>query len=292
MVERGILSNGELDPQSANHLRADWRWANLVATNQVVKINHGSRDCTFEKGPRPSHPFLHPETVYGLMSPNSRLFGRYKNPDWSRTFYASVAENAAGRKTMDEVLDKSSGFDDIEKVFLDTLNMMDAVKYLHRRMKVHRDIKYDNAFDGGMIFDNLSVADANEVAMDIAIYGSTPLMPDAYAVRWNTTVSPYFRDIFAFAMSMAGAILTASGLPPNIKRENILPEFYKRNKSRILISSPDVFIKKMEAYFFGSVQNPKLEQAANVAKTMILAEGYYDIAAAQNALAAIFGSRA
>jgi hypothetical protein len=169
--------------------------------------------------------------------------------------------------------------------------MMDAVKSLHRKRKVHRDIKYDNAFDGGMIFDNLSIADADKVAMDMAIYGSIPLIPDAYNVDWGKTVSPYFRDIFAFALSMASAISIASGLPPNIKREDILKEFHKKYKSRLFMPSPDVFIERVEEYFFKSVQNPKLERAANVAKTMILAEGDYDIAAAQNALALIFGSR-
>lgn len=291
MVERGILSNGELDPRSTDHLRTDKRWANLAATNQVVKINHGSRDCAFETGLRPSHPFLHPETVYELMAPDSRLFGRYKKPDWSRTFYASVAENAAGRKTLSEVLCNSSGLDDIEKVFLDTLNMMDAVKFLHQRKKVHRDIKYDNAFDGGMIFDNLSIADADEVAMNTVIYGSPNLIPDLYNVKWGKKVSPYFRDIFAFAISIAGSISIASGLPPYTKREDILVEFFKKHKSRLYKSSPDIFIDGLNEYFFRSVRDPKLRQAANVVRTMILAEGDYDIAAAQRYLSAIFGSR-
>lgn len=292
IVETGILSPADLEATSPDHLRSNVRWASLISTNQAAKVNHVIQGCTFEKGPRPTHPFLHPETVYKLQVPDSQLFGRYQKADSSRNFLVSVAENAAGRKTMAEVLNEASGADDIEKVFLDTLNMMDAVKSLHARGKVHRDIKYGNAFDGGTVFDNLSVASAQKVATDNLMFGSAPLIPDMYNLRWNKEVTPYFRDIFAFALSVASAIAVASGLPPNVKKEDVIVEFYKRNKSRLFMFRPDYFLSRVEDYFFRSVQNEKLKKAAEVVKMMILGEGDYDIAAAQRDLGAIFGSRA
>ena len=294
MVETGLLRPDDFDKKDPESLNIFSRWAPLKGEggSKVAKINFTSANTSIENGPRLSHSFIYPETVYGLNMDDSQFHGRFRNPNFDRNFHLSVAGNAASRKTMDEELCEMSDQDGFAKIMLDTINMMEAVKFLHRNKKVHRDLKYENAFEGGVIFDHLSVIDVKKLRTQLSVFGTTPLLPDAYKVGWETPVNPYFRDIFALAISMAEAVsrLTVNDCTPDdfLDKVKIISAQFSLSQKLFDIN---LFLATLEQYFFSSIQDEKQRKTAELVKKMIFNQGAFTVAEAQRELAAIFGSQ-
>lgn len=296
MVETGLIRPDDFDRANPDYLNLFMRWTPLKGVkdgdNTVAKINAAFDGIPMESGPRLSHPFIYPETIYGLELDDSQFHGRFRNPNFDRKFYLSVAQNAASRKTMDETLCEISDQDGFEKMMLDTINMMEAVKFLHEKKMVHRDLKYENVFEGGVVFDNLSTIDARKLRIELSIFGTSPFLPESYGVGWKTPVSPYFRDIFALAISMAEAvsILTRTDCTP----ENFLNKIKKATSlsaSSTEFLEINLFLVELEQYFFSMIKEEKQRKTADLIKKMIFNQGSFTVADAQRELAAIFGAR-
>lgn len=288
-IEDGILTPDDFIKDHPESLEPFRRWTRLHDSQGIShsgsKINNVPSDTPLEFGSRPLHQFLHPETVYELKVPDSQFFGRFKSADPTRTFALTVAEYAASRKTMEEILIQATSIDDITKIMLDTLNIMEAVKFLHSQKKVHKDLKYDNAFEGGVVFDNLTVLNAERKQSGDTLFGTPPFMPEMYRVMWKKEVSPYFGDIFALAMSIADAICKVGGTGGSVDNFH---ETFNKNPRRFI---PSMLVWEIYKYFFANIQNQKLKDAAEVVEKMILGEGAFTVAEAQRELAAIFGAR-
>lgn len=288
-IEDGVLTPDDFIKDHPESLEPFRRWTRLSGSqgnsNLASKVNGLSSENPVEFGSRPLHPFLHPETVYGLKTPDSQFFGRFKDSDPKRVFALTIAANAASRKTMEEVLIKATSIDDITKIMLDTLNIMEAIKFLHSQKKAHGDIKYDNAFEGGIVFDNLTVLNAERKQSGDTLFGTPPFMPEMYRVTWKKETSPYFSDIFALAMSIADAICKIGGTGDSVDNFH---ETFNKNPRRFI---PSMFVWEIYKYFFANIQNQKLKDTAEVVEKMILGEGAFTVAEAQRELSAIFGAR-
>ncbi len=277
IVEEGLLKADDFYSDRPRRLKDELTWSKTKGGNQAVKINNidGSTVMT---GPRPIHRFLQEETVYSLSHSCPELHDRYgiNYFNKSQELYATMAEHNGGKKTIVEDCVQFS----VDKYMMDMLNAMEAIHFLHQQNMVHRDVKPDNIFDGGVVFDNLTVIKNDELKFSPSIPGTKPFMPVAYNVAWPKR-TPYYGDIFAFAISVSEGISIANGCED-------LGSFYSNNGMRSL--TPDELVQYLKFSLFSSAKDAKSIKTLSVVKKMILGMGEYTLADAQRDLSAVFGA--
>ncbi len=272
MVEEGVDVN-DGDPRV---------WGKLYGTDKAIKTASISRMFDFNFGPHPHHELLHPETVYDLRYADGQNFSRSDD----LCAFAVVAPYCA-RKNLDELAQNARSLDDFEKLMGDMIKAMYAINFLHNSGFVHRDIKPDNIFDGGIVFDNFSIVEANALAGRTYVWGTKGYVPDPYPVEWAGGLTPYFRDIFAFAMSLLMILPVLNDGKSLVGFRNFeyesLPSLY-----RTKCSTGD-FVNLLEIYFSPNMGNPKVAATWNVIEKMIICMGDYTLADSIRDLEGVFG---
>lgn len=286
LVETGILTEDDFDGDIARKIKESSRWARLKSGKDASKINY-IRNVSMATGPRLTHPFLQPEVVYSLADPKLQLHQRYRLGTFkSQCFYATTAEYVGGHRGMREALLANPGPDGLNKYMLDLLNSMEAINSLHEKQIVHRDIKPENIWEGGKVFDNATAIPVAEIDhRDISIIGTPFFMPEGYDVGWDQSIfTPYFRDIFAFAISISDAVAVSRG---DMDAHMIFYPANERGRNNFI--SPEAFMDRLRDSFFGGYPDEKTLKTYQVVEKMISEMGKFTLAEAQRELAEIFG---
>lgn len=288
IVEGGVLTQDDFTKDTPRRLKYGSTWTNIRASDQGTKVSCIAAQV--EGGPRPNHRLLHPETVYRLHGEEGKLAQRFGFANWdpqlTSKFYLSVSPYVDGKKTLIDALIEKLGLDNFEKLMLDVITSMEVMSALHDQGIVHRDLKADNIFEGGVVTDNVTMI-KTKVVTDDRLYGTPPFMMDAYPVIWDSPKnSLYFRDIFSLAMSIAEAIALAGR-----KRDTAITFFEKHKVPKGTAMKPEVFMKFVREHFSTSIQNEKVVRATDIIEKMILGQGKYTLADALRDLSAIFGSK-
>lgn len=298
MVEDGILTPADFTQDSPKTLIPESSWTRLSKSRDGAKISRTA--APIQIGKKPTHRFLQPETVYSLRGADHQLSERFGMQSvFHEKFYATTSKYEGGRKNMLDTLSDGITSDVIEKFMMDMMNAMEAIVFLHEQAMVHRDIKSENIFDGGVVFDNISIIQTSKLVAERWQIGTPFFIPEGYAVNWTAEkVSPYFRDIFAFAISIAEAISMGADDPKELTADeenlsnNKLVKFHdKYQKGARSNMTPEHFVKHLKYALFSGVKSEKLLRAQKVVEKMILGEGEYTLTDALRDLSAVFGSR-
>lgn len=287
LMEEGLLTTSDIHLGKPGKPYSDKAWAQLRGTKNASKVSPSINGLSIAPGQKPGYPFFHPETVYDLQNQNNQLFAHFGiNPDGQKSFYATIAEYEPNRRDLLTVLEENLNVAGLNKFMQDILKAMEGIKRLHAEGKVHRDVKAYNIWEGGVWFDNISVIEAEKIADDKFIYGTEEYIPNLYNVYWSEKPNPYFRDIFAFAMSIAEAIALIGG------KHSAATTFFEKHKGpKVADMKPEAFMQLVREHFFASVQNEKVLRATGVIEKMILGQGKYTLADALRDLAGILGTK-
>lgn len=288
IVEEGVLTQDDFTKDLPKRLEYGATWTGIRASDQGTKVS--CIDTQIERGPRPNHHLLHPEIVYRLRGEEGKLAQRFGFANWdprrSSEFYLSVSPYVKEKKTLIDALIEKLGLDNFEKLMLDLITSMEVMSDLHGQGIVHRDLKADNIFEGGVVADNITMIKV-DLSDTYKPYGTPPFMMDNYPVSWDSPKnSLYFRDIFSLAMSIAEAIALVGG------GNSAATTFFEKHKGpKVTDMKPEAFMQLVREHFFASVQNEKVLGATAIIEKMILGQGKYTLADALRDLSAIFGAR-
>ena len=255
-------------------------WGKLYVTDEAAKVAEIPSLVKFDLGPRPHHRFLHPETVYALRNSDGQ------DASWDEDLRAiTVVAPYSPKRNLIQSTDTAKGPDDFEKLMADMIRAMQAINFLHYRGFVHRDVKPDNIFEGGMVFDNFSVMEASAIAGDKILWGTKEYLPDYYPVEWSRPLTPYYRDIFAFAISLL-AILPATSVKKSFNDFLDLMQQLRPFSAKVSIEN---FATMLKDFFVPDMGNPKIAATWGVVEKMIINMGDFTLAEGIRELEEAFG---
>lgn len=288
LVKEGHLWPRHFDgriPEGVNHSA---RWARVDDSNSAAKVNlYDAKKTPITTGPTPDHRFLVPEVVCVLETlGEDGLTKRYRKDFEGKTPFVTLAPYLPEKMTLREARDRSEGQDDIENAILALMNAMEGVNFLHEQGMVHRDLKLDNIFADGTVFDNLSIANHDELTDGEYVFGTRVYLPFAYRIDGEVLAkrTPFYQDIFALAISLSEIVSDSKDIGKFFEshawgnKRHLIPPFHNMK----------AFYEELQVMTLKKPASPKIKKVHGVIQKMLEGLGQYTVADALAELGRIF----